>query len=199
MLDKIGNNIYALRSTPILKKLYSVIRNKRAKRDKFKIYSQKIFLILTKNTLHSFPANNKNAYAVSILRSGLAMENAVKKLLKGIKIGHILTKRNEKTLKAKLYYYELPKDISKKQLFLLDPMIATGGSACKAIALLKQKGVKENKIVFVSLISAPQGLKRVHSAYPGVKIITGAVDHGLDSKGYVVPGLGDFGDRYFGK
>ena len=97
-----------------------------------------------------------------------------------------------------LYYSKLPPDISDRHCLLLDPMLATGGSANKAIDVLIQSGVKEDRILFVNLICAPEGIQCVHNAHPLVKIVTAGIDDGLDANKYIVPGLGDFGCRYFG-
>jgi uracil phosphoribosyltransferase len=97
-----------------------------------------------------------------------------------------------------MYYSKLPHDIAQRKVLLLDPMLATGGSAKKAIQVLLDSGVKESSILFINLIAAPEGLESVLEAYPRIKLITGQIDEGLDAKKYIVPGLGDFGCRYFG-
>jgi uracil phosphoribosyltransferase len=136
--------------------------------------------------------------AVSILRSGESMERVLRDVCKKIKIGKILIQRDEKTAEARLFFSKLPKDISQRYVLLLDPMLATGGSVCKAIDVLKEQKVREDRVIFINLISCPQGIEKVTSSFPGVKIITGYIDDGLNKNKYIVPGIGDFGDRYFG-
>lgn len=104
--------------------------------------------------------------------------------------------RNEETLEPVKYYYKMPKDISNREVLILDPMLATGGSAADAIKCLKEDGVK--KIKFLSIISAPEGIKRLNEEYPDVELYTAAIDEKLNEHGYILPGLGDAGDRIFG-
>lgn len=104
--------------------------------------------------------------------------------------------RDEETFKAVVYYFKVPSDIDKREVFVLDPMLATGGSVIDAIELLKEKGVKKIKVLTV--ISAPEGLKRVQEKYPEVQIYTASIDRELNEKAYILPGLGDAGDRVFG-
>ncbi|TIC26695.1 hypothetical protein E3Q12_00031 [Wallemia mellicola] len=134
---------------------------------------------------------------VSILRAGEAMESALRECLRSVRIGKVLVQRNEETGEARLYYAKLPEDIHERFVLLLDPMLATGGSAIRAIEVLLSKGVKQDKIVFLNVLSAPEGLKVMYEKYPKMKIVTGWVDRKLDERNYIVPGLGDFGDRYF--
>jgi uracil phosphoribosyltransferase len=126
------------------------------------------------------------------------MEKAIRQVCEDIRIGKILIQRNEETAEPILFYSKLPKDIANRYVLLLDPMLATGGSVCKAIEVLKEKGVNEKKIIFINLISCPEGIKKVFKEFPNVKIVTGFIDKKLNSKAYILPGLGDFGDRYFG-
>lgn len=133
---------------------------------------------------------------VPILRAGTGMLEGIIDMMPNAKIGHIGMYRNEETLKAVVYYFKVPTDIDKREVFVLDPMLATGGSATDAIELLKEKGVK--KITLLTIISAPEGLKRVQETYPDVQIYTASIDRQLNEKGYILPGLGDAGDRIFG-
>lgn len=136
--------------------------------------------------------------AVSIVRAGESMEKAIREVCQSITIGKVLIQRNEENAQPVLYYSKLPKDVSERHVFLLDPMLATGGSAITAINLLKDNGVDESKIIFLNLISCPEGLKKVGDQFPNLEIVTGFVDQELNAKSYILPGLGDFGDRYFG-
>lgn len=132
-----------------------------------------------------------------VLRAGLVMAEAAQELLPGGRIYHIGLRRDEETLKAISYYAKLPEALPpESRIFVLDPMLATGGSAVAAISLFTKLNVQT--IHLVSFVSAPEGIKRVHSAHPNVRIVTGAVDENLNEHGYIVPGLGDAGDRIFG-
>lgn len=204
-----------LKQTGQLKSLYTLIRDKNTKREDFIFYSDRIIRLLVEEGLNllplkkieiTTPTNSKfqgSAFlgkicAVSIIRSGEAMEKAVREVCKKIRLGKILIQRDEKTAKPILFYSKLPEDISKRYVLLLDPMLATGGSVCKAIEVLKSKGVKEDKIIFINLISCPEGIKRVEKEFPKISLVTGVIDKNLNSNAYILPGLGDFGDRYFG-
>ncbi len=133
---------------------------------------------------------------VPILRAGLGMVDGMLNLIPAAKVGHIGMYRNEETLGPVEYYCKLPNDINEREVFVLDPMLATGGSACDAIGQIKKRGAKHIK--FIGLVAAPQGLKALHEAHPDVDIYVGALDEKLNDNGYIVPGLGDAGDRIFG-
>jgi len=140
---------------------------------------------------------NENNYAfVPILRAGMGMVDGVLKLMPTAKIGHIGLYRNEETLEPVKYYCKLPEKIEEKEVFLLDPMLATGGSGSAAIQMLKNDGVK--KIKFLSVIAAPEGIKRIQEDHPDVQIYCATLDEKLNENGYIVPGLGDAGDRIYG-
>lgn len=207
--------INILKQTPQLKSLYTMIRDKNTNREDFVFYSDRIIRLLIEEGLNLLPINKKKIItatgsefmgaefagkicAVSIIRAGESMEKAVRQVCEDIRVGKILIQRNEETTEPVLFYSKLPKDISDRHVLLLDPMLATGGSVCKAIEVLKEKGVKENKIIFINLVSCPEGIKRIKKEYPQIGFITGVIDKKLNSKAYILPGLGDFGDRYFG-
>lgn len=140
---------------------------------------------------------NEDDYAfIPILRAGIIMVDGVLRVIPNAKIGHIGLYRNEETLEPVKYYYKVPKDIKNRTVLLLDPMLATGGSAVDAISMIKAEGVKNIK--FLSIISAPEGLARVQKEHPDVQIYTTSIDERLNENGYIVPGLGDAGDRIFG-
>lgn len=133
---------------------------------------------------------------IPILRAGLGMVNGVLTLLPTAKVGHIGLYRDEETLQPKEYYCKLPDGIENKVAILLDPMLATGGSASAAVGFLKARGVK--KIKLMSVLGVPEGIDRVHREHPDVDIYVAKVDRCLNEKGYILPGLGDAGDRLFG-
>lgn len=133
---------------------------------------------------------------VPILRAGLGMVNGVHVLFPSAKVGHIGMYRNEETLEPCEYYCKLPEGIENKLVLLLDPMLATGGSACDAITLLKKRGCKNIK--FMAIIGAPEGVSKVAEAHPDVNIFVSTLDRCLNEHGYILPGLGDAGDRLFG-
>lgn len=133
---------------------------------------------------------------VPILRAGTGMLDGLLQVIPNAKIGHIGLYRNEETLEPVKYYYKMPKDISNREVLILDPMLATGGSAADTIKCLKEDGVK--KIKFLSIISAPEGIKKLNEEYPDVELYTAAIDEKLNEHGYILPGLGDAGDRIFG-
>ncbi|MGL4652513.1 uracil phosphoribosyltransferase [Cetobacterium sp.] len=137
-----------------------------------------------------------NIAVVPILRAGLGMVDGIVSLIPTAKIGHIGVYRDEETLEPVYYYCKLPVDVQNKQVILVDPMLATGGSAIYAIDYLKKSGVKN--IVFMCLVAAPEGIAKVLQTHPDVSIYTAKIDQGLDSNGYIYPGLGDCGDRIFG-
>ena len=140
---------------------------------------------------------NEDNYAfVPILRAGMGMLDGVISVIPNAKIGHIGMYRDEKTFEPHNYFFKVPKDIDKREVIIIDPMLATGGSAVDAIDLLKSKGVKTIK--FLCIIAAPEGLRTVCKKHPDVKIYCAHIDEKLNENKYIVPGLGDAGDRIFG-
>ena len=133
---------------------------------------------------------------VPILRAGLGMVNGIHVLFPLAKVGHIGMYRDEETLEPQSYYCKLPEGIEEKLVLVVDPMLATGGSACDAIDLLKARGCKTIK--FMAIIGAPEGVSRVAEAHPDVNIYVSTLDRQLNERGYILPGLGDAGDRLFG-
>ena len=140
---------------------------------------------------------NEDNYAfVPILRAGTGMLDGIINVVPNAKIGHIGMYRDEETFKPNVYFFKVPKDIEKREVLILDPMLATGGSALDAIELLKEKGV--TKIKFLCIIASPEGIKIVEEKHPDVQIYCSSIDRQLNEKAYILPGLGDAGDRIFG-
>ncbi len=138
----------------------------------------------------------KKLCIVPILRAGLHMADGMLNLIPNAKVGHVGLYRNEKTLEPVEYFCKLPSDAADREIFIVDPMLATGGSAVAAITLLKKRGI--TKIHFLCLIAAPEGVERLTKAHPDVDIFIGNLDERLNENGYILPGLGDAGDRIYG-
>lgn len=204
-------NLYVMNHPLILHKL-SIMRDKNTSVKDFRECAHEVALLLgyeaTKDLeLESFELETpitktvgqkikRQVALVPILRAGLGMVDALMNLIPAAKIGHIGLYRNEETLEPVEYYCKLPKDIEKREVLVLDPMLATGGSASAAIDFIKKRGAKN--IRFVCIIAAPSGIDVLKAAHPDVDIYCGAVDEKLNENGYIVPGLGDAGDRLFG-
>ena len=143
---------------------------------------------------------NEDKYAfIPILRAGTGMLDGLINVMPNAKIGHIGLYRNEETLKPVKYYYKVPKDIAEREVIVLDPMLATGGSAIDAISMIKEDAKNENlKIKFLCIIAAPEGVEALEKVHSDVQIYAASLDERLNEKGYIVPGLGDAGDRIFG-
>lgn len=138
----------------------------------------------------------KKLAVVPILRAGLGMVEGMLEMIPAAKVGHIGLYRDPETAEPVEYYCKLPADCANREVFVVDPMLATGGSAVAALQMLKDKGVKN--IRFMCIIAAPEGVKRLQEAHPDVDLFIGALDERLNEKKYIVPGLGDAGDRIFG-
>ncbi len=139
---------------------------------------------------------NQSIVLVPVLRAGLGMVNGFLEVIPEAKVGHIGLQRDEETLQPIEYYFKIPKDIHESKVILLDPMLATGGSATEALKYLKDRGAKE--CTFACLVAAPEGSNKIMQDHPDVKIYSAALDRELNNKGYILPGLGDAGDRTFG-
>jgi len=149
---------------------------------------------LTSMTAHML--SGKKLALVAILRAGLIMVDGILRLVPAAKVGHIGLYRDPQTLNPVEYYCKLPADIAERRVFVTDPMLATAGSAIHAISVLKSRGAHQIKLM--SIIAAPEGIKRVQAVHPDVEIVVAAVDSHLNDHGYIVPGLGDAGDRIYG-
>ncbi len=207
--------VSVLKQTPQLEVLLTIIRDQKTKREDFIFHADRIIRLLVEEGLNLLPIRTKTVTtptgvkfkgakfvgkicAVSIIRAGESMEKGIRDVCKKIRIGKILIQRDEKTAQPLLFYSKLPRGIAWRYVLLVDPMLATGGSACTAIKVLKEQGVKENRIIFLNLICCSEGIKKVISAFPKIRLITAVIDDHLDKNAYIIPGLGDFGDRYFG-
>ncbi|KAL0351131.1 UNVERIFIED_CONTAM: Uridine kinase-like protein 2, chloroplastic [Sesamum radiatum] len=213
-LCKIYPNVYVIQSTFQIRGMHTLIRDRDISKHDFVFYSDRLIRLVVEHGLGHLPFTEKQIVTptgsvytgvdfckklcgVSIVRSGESMENALRACCKGIKIGKILIHRDGDNGKQ-LIYEKLPKDICERHVLLLDPVLATGNSANQAIELLIQKGVPESHIIFLNLISAPEGIHCVSKRFPSLKIVTSEIDVALNEEFRVIPGMGEFGDRYFG-
>ena len=140
--------------------------------------------------------SGKKLAIVPILRAGLGLVDGVLRMVPSARVGHIGMYRDEETLEPHPYFCKMPKDVAERDVLIVDPMLATGGSAAEAIAEMKKRGCKHIKLMV--LVAAPEGIKHIQELYPDVDIYAGALDDHLNKNGYIVPGLGDAGDRIFG-
>lgn len=147
-------------------------------------------------TAHTKVLAGPDPAIVPILRAGMGMLDGILNLMPYAKVGHVGLYRDPETLEPVEYYCKLPEDIDKRDVFIIDPMLATGGSGIAAITFLKRHGAKNIK--FLCLIAAPEGLEKMHSEHPDVEIFCASLDEKLNDHGYIVPGLGDAGDRIYG-
>lgn len=198
---------------PLITHKLSILRDKNTGTKKFRELVGEIAILLCyealkdaklHNTVIETPLEkyktqsmNEDDYAfVPILRAGMSMVDGIIKVIPNAKIGHIGLYRNEETLNPVEYYYKMPENIKKREVLVLDPMLATGGSAIATIDRLKKDGVK--KIKFLCVIASPVGIKKIQEAHSDVQIYTAHVDRCLNEHGYILPGLGDAGDRVYG-
>ena len=198
---------------PLIKHKVAIMRNKNTGTREFKAVAKEIAMLMcyeatrnlavedveietpiTKTTCQML--SGRKLAIVPILRAGLGMVDGMLALVPSAKIGHIGLYRDEETLEPVEYFCKMPADISERDVFVVDPMLATGGSAVDAIKLIKARGAKNIK--FMCLIAAPEGVKKLSESHPDVEIYCAALDEKLNEHGYIVPGLGDAGDRIFG-
>jgi uracil phosphoribosyltransferase len=211
----LGKNVHLLPQTDQLRALHTVVRNRSAPREDFVFYSGRIIRQLIEAGLNLLPFERhevrtpvgrtyeglrfaSNICGVSVARAGESMEAGLRSVCRSIRIGKILIQRDKVTKSPSLYYSALPPDIADRHVLLLDPMLATGGTAQAAIRLLLDHGVAEERISFISVIAVPEGITAVCRRYPLVRIVTSAIDEQLNENAYMMPGIGDFGDRFFG-
>lgn len=176
----------------------STLRNRKSSTKDFRIAAHEIAHILAQEAgRRARKLKSKRIVLVPILRSGLALLPAFIEKFPEASVGFVGLKRNEKTLKPKAYYQNIPKISKGDIVIVLDPMLATGGSAFAGITALMKAGAREENIKFIGVISAPEGLAKLQKNFPKVDVLIAVHDEKLDKTGYIVPGLGDFGDRYF--
>ncbi|MGN0813660.1 MAG: uracil phosphoribosyltransferase [Candidatus Coproplasma sp.] len=198
---------------PLIRHKVAILRDKRTSMKEFRELIEEITTIMTYESMRDvelvpvqvetplevttqYKVADDSVAIVPILRAGLGMVNGVHKVFPTAKVGHIGMYRDETTLEPHEYYCKLPDDIEHKTVFLIDPMLATGGSACDAIDALKQRGCK--KIKFMAIIAAPVGIEKLATTHPDVPVYVSTLDRQLNENGYILPGLGDAGDRLFG-
>ncbi|XP_066532754.1 uridine-cytidine kinase-like 1 isoform X2 [Hoplias malabaricus] len=202
--------------TPQVRGMHTIIRNKETNRDEFIFYSKRLMRLLIEHALSFLPLkpvsvetpqgtiyegkrlNGKRITGVSILRAGETMEQALMAVCKDIRLGKILIQTNHDTGEPELHYLRLPKDISEDYVILMDSTVSTGAAALMAVRVLLDHDVQEDKIFLLSLLMAEMGVHSVAYAFPKVRIITTAVDKKVNDEFHIIPGIGNFGDRYFG-
>ena len=198
---------------PLVKHKITLMRDEKTGTREFRILVEEVAMLMGYEAMRDLPTEDvevktpittrklpmlcgKKLAIVPILRAGLGMVDGMLSIIPSAKIGHIGLYRDPETLVPVEYYCKLPADSSERDIFVVDPMLATGGSAEAAITMLKQKGVKN--IRFMCIIAAPEGVERMKAAHPDVDLYIGALDDHLNEHKYIVPGLGDAGDRIFG-
>ena len=181
---------------PLIQHKIGIIRRQETGSKDFRQLISEIAMLMCYEATRDLKLTGKKLAVVPILRAGLGMVDGMLSMIPAAKVGHIGLYRNEETLEPVEYYCKLPKDCAEREVFVVDPMLATGGSATAAITMLKNKGVK--KIRFMCIVAAPQGIERMQKEHPDVDLYVGALDDHLNENGYIVPGLGDAGDRIFG-
>ena len=204
---------YTVMTHPLIQHKISKLRDKNTGTAEFRALVEEIAMLMGYEALRDLPTEDveiktpietcmtpmiagKKLAIVPILRAGLGMVNGILALVPSAKVGHIGLYRDPETAEPVEYYCKLPADCANREVFVVDPMLATGGSAVAALDMLKEKGVKN--IHFMCIIAAPEGVKRLTEAHPDIDLYIGALDEHLNEHKYIVPGLGDAGDRIFG-
>jgi uracil phosphoribosyltransferase len=198
---------------PLVRHKLSVLRDRETSKKKFKELVDEIAMLMAYEVTRELPTraveietplermqaevlSGKKLTVVPILRAGLGMVEGVVRLMPGVRVGHIGMYRDHDTLEPVEYYFKIPSEPGSRDFILLDPMLATGGSASAAVTALKSRGA--TRVRFMCLVAAPEGVLRMHRDHPDVKVFAASLDRELDQNGYIRPGLGDAGDRLFG-
>jgi len=198
---------------PLIQHKLALLRDKHTEPKEFRELVEELSMLLAYEVFRDLPSmevevetplarttvrmvNGKKIALFPILRAGLVMANGILRLIPNALVGHLGIYRDSETLSPVPYYYKLPEHLDEKESIVLDPMLATGGSAAYAVKVLKEQGARNIK--FVCIIAAPEGVNTLFQAHPDVLVYTASVDQYLNSHGYIVPGLGDAGDRLFG-
>ena len=207
-----GNNIHIL-NHPLLQHKLSILRDEHTGTNEFRKVVSEIASLMTYEATRDLPLTTKHIktplcemdaptlagrkfVVVPILRAGLGLVDGVLRMVPSARVGHIGMYRDEETLEPHPYFCKMPKDVAERDVLIVDPMLATGGSAAEAIDEMKKRGCKHIKLMV--LVAAPEGIAHLQKLHPDVDIYAGAVDEKLNENGYIVPGLGDAGDRIFG-
>jgi uracil phosphoribosyltransferase len=198
---------------PLVQHKLSYLREKETPTVHFRKIANEVTLLLTYEATKDFPTeeveietplertsvqriSGKKVAVCPVLRAGMGMLDGVLSLVSGARVGFIGLYRDEETLEPVEYYVKLPNDLAERDAIVLDPMLATGNSSAAAIAKVKEAGARS--VTLVCLVAAPEGIERVHAAHPDTRIVTASIDRGLNERGFIVPGLGDAGDRLYG-
>lgn len=198
---------------PLISHKVAVLRDVTTSKKKFKELVDEIAMLMAYEVTRSLPVQEievetplerttekklagKKVVVVPILRAGLGMVEGVVRLIPSARVGHIGLYRDHDTLEPVSYYFKIPSEPESRSFIVLDPMLATGGSASAAVTFLKQR--RAGRILFMALVAAPEGVRRMHDDHPDVPVFTAALDRELNENGYILPGLGDAGDRLFG-
>jgi uracil phosphoribosyltransferase len=198
---------------PLVQHKLSYLRDKNTPTVHFRKIANEVTLLLTYEATKDFPTeavevetplettvvqriSGKKVAVCPVMRAGMGMLDGVLALVSGARVGFIGLYRDEETLEPVEYYVKLPTDLAERDAIVLDPMLATGNSSVAAIAKVKDAGARS--VTLVCLVSAPEGIERVHAEHPDVRIVTAGIDRGLNERGFIVPGLGDAGDRLYG-
>eukprot|EP00056_Hartaetosiga_gracilis_P013264 m.218830 g.218830 ORF g.218830 m.218830 type:complete len:221 (+) comp13818_c0_seq4:169-831(+) len=208
-------NVYVLERTGFLRFVMAQLRSSETTYESFPQFADQIARLVVAKSLefihyedagvmtptdteYSGTKLGRRVCGVSILRAGSSMEHILREWVPGAVFGKVLIQRNEETAQPQLFFDKLPSFIGECSVILLDPMLATGGSAKTAIKVLLDKGVEQKNIVFCNIVACPEGIKALATEFPEVTVVTAEVDSHLNEKKYIIPGLGDYGDRYFG-
>ncbi|MBW5481260.1 uracil phosphoribosyltransferase [Streptomyces bambusae] len=210
-----SEKVHQLPQTNQLRALHTIIRDRDVPRADFVHYARRVIRLLLESALDLLPFDKQDVTtpvgetypglrftgklcAVPVIRAGDSMVEELRLLIPGIRVGKILIQRDKTTKLPHLQYWNLPDDIADRHVLLLEPMLATGGSANAAIEVLLGAGVREERIVLVNFLSAPEGIDAVRRAHPEVTLITSSIEERLNPNAFMIPGIGDFGDRFFG-